>query len=114
MGKASRNKRQQKLLPGGRISQAPKVRPRSSRFAHIFGPELLRAFGPFFFATWWVPAALAQSLSLAGKPIPPAVTGVIVIDTGADGTCISSEVAERLGLIPKRMQPGFGAGGEMR
>ena len=38
--------------------------------------------------------------------------GVIVIDTGADGTCISKEVADRLGLIPKRMQPGFGAGGE--
>jgi hypothetical protein len=73
---------------------------------------MLRGLGPLFIGRWWVPAALAEALAKSGRTVPPPVTGAILIDTGADGTCISTAVATTaLGLNPLRMQLGYGAGG---
>lgn len=62
--------------------------------------------------SWWLPQALAQARAAAGAPAPSPKRGAILLDTGADGTSISADVANELGLTPTRMARGFGAGGE--
>lgn len=111
MGKASRRKKQAHAFPGSKPRPtAPAVVP--STFEHKFGADFLRGFGPVFFATWWLPSALAQAIAATGSSAPAPVTGVIVIDTGADSTCISVAAADQLGLKPTRFQAGFGLGGQ--
>lgn len=112
MGKASRRKNQQRALPGAKPKPQQAAPPAPSTFEFKYGTDFLRGFGPFFFATWWLPSALAQALAASSKAAPPPVTGVIVIDTGADSTCISVAAATRLGLKPTRFQTGFGLGGQ--
>jgi hypothetical protein len=114
MGKASRRKHQQRALPGAKPkpSQIAPVAP--STFEFKYGTDLLRGFGPFFFARWWLPSALAQTLAESGTTAPPPVGGVLVIDTGADSTCISVAAADQLGLKPTRIQAGFGLGGQTK
>jgi hypothetical protein len=112
MGKASRRKRQEGGLRGATPSESPQPARAPSNFEFKYGTELLRGFGPFFFASWWLPSSLAQTLAASGKIAPSPVAGVIVIDTGADATCISVAAAEQLGLKPTRIQSGYGLSGQ--
>src|SRR6266550_9212194 len=115
MGKASRRKKLQRALPGSKAKSSPQLsQQQSTTFQHEYGPDFLRAFGPLFLASWWIPSALAQTLAASGLGAPPPVSGAVLIDTGADGTCISIAAADRLGLKPTRIQDGFGLGGAAR
>lgn len=55
---------------------------------------------------------LEEELARSGKQIPPAINGYMMIDTGAEKTCISDLAASQLGLIPTRTVRCYGAGGE--
>jgi Aspartyl protease len=117
MGKASRRKRA-RSRPAGEVPEparnVPTVEiPRiQTRTIQRYGPEFLQRCGPMMVGSWWLPQALAQVRAASGKSIPPPKKGAILIDTGADGTCISESVARGLGLHPTRSQRGYGAGGE--
>jgi predicted aspartyl protease len=74
-------------------------------------PEQLIVAGPLIAASWSVPAPLATALHGAGRPVPPAVPGMLLIDTGASSTCISESAAARLGLRPIRIAQTLGSGG---
>jgi hypothetical protein len=74
--------------------------------------ELIRV-GPHIRATWRLPEAHAQRLEAAGRRPPPAVHGMMLIDTGADATCIGEDAAVKLGLQPRRQVPLYGAGGKI-
>lgn len=86
--------------------------PIPKRFTHTYGPDFLRSVGPLILATWSVPTMLANQLTAEGKVVSAPVLGALLLDTGASGTCISSQAAQMLGLQPTRLQRGFGAGGE--
>ncbi len=47
-----------------------------------------------------VPQAIAQVLNQQAKPIPAAVTGLALIDTGASRTCVHEASLTSLGLNP--------------
>jgi hypothetical protein len=86
-----------------------------SRFGYTYAnPAELAAVGPMFLASWGVPEALAQQLLKEGKPVPPSVSGVIMIDTGATSTAISMEAAAELGLLPQRLSESYGLGGKQK
>ncbi len=63
-------------------------------------PEALIGVGPVIIAAWAVPQALAQALVAAGQPIPRPVEGLMLVDTGAQSTCISEAAAQALQLQP--------------
>jgi hypothetical protein len=119
MGKASRRKRDRNQpLPGSKPHQpnlAQRIVQRiipQTHFNQEYGPDFLQAFGPLFLGSFSAPDALVSALSAAGRQIPGPVAGAILIDTGADGTCIAIAAAQQLGLHPTRTQSGFGAGGQ--
>ena len=68
-------------------------------------------FGPVLEATWTLPSKDAETRAQAGQTVPEPVCGFVMIDTGADKTCIAQDVAERLGLEPLRYEEGTGVGG---
>jgi len=74
-------------------------------------PLFLRSFGPIVQAAWRVPTPLESFLAQQAQPVPDKVSGWILIDTGAQDTCISLDVANQLGLRPVGLCTGFGAGG---
>lgn len=74
-------------------------------------PDALLAAGPLIVASWSVPAALAAALQAAGRAVPPVVTGMMLVDTGASSTCISEAAAMTLGLTPVRIAQTFGSAG---
>jgi hypothetical protein len=63
-------------------------------------------------ATWQVPDVQARLLRDNGRPVPPPVSGYLLLDTGASKTCISSAVAQALGLTPIGKIKAYGASGE--
>ncbi|HEY3319869.1 MAG TPA: hypothetical protein VGP72_05260 [Planctomycetota bacterium] len=75
-------------------------------------PEALQTIGPIIAASWRIPQLLENALTLAGKPIPAPVYGDILVDTGAQATCISLDVSQQLGLRPLGVCHGYGAGGK--
>jgi predicted aspartyl protease len=77
-----------------------------------YGPGLLSSGGPLISASWKVVQPLASVLAAEGKPVPPPVRGVLLLDTGATSTCISQKAAESLALKPIRMATGYGSAGE--
>jgi hypothetical protein len=84
-----------------------------SRFNYVCeNAAELALVGPIFLASWGVPEALAQQLLKEGKPVPPSVSGAILIDTGATITAISMEAADELGLLPLRLSESYGLGGK--
>lgn len=99
--KYAQQKHQQRYTP----PQPPR------KFEIPYGPDFLRAFGPLLFASWSVPRAVRDALGAAARPVPQEVNGVLLLDTGASGTCISMKAATALGLHPTRLQAGYGAGG---
>jgi hypothetical protein len=86
--------------------------PKLDRIVHAFAsPELLQVAGPLIIASWSVPDQYRAALLAAGRPIPPPVSGELLIDTGASSTCISQQAASELGLQALRLMPNYGAGG---
>ena len=63
-----------------------------------YAPEALQAFGPIITTDLTITPAHRDALAQAGHPIPAAVTCRFLIDTGADGTLVKHEFAERAGL----------------
>jgi predicted aspartyl protease len=59
---------------------------------------VLMHIGPRIPVTLMPPDAIVAALTKEGKPIPPAVTGLALIDTGAGPTSIDEEAAKKLGL----------------
>jgi hypothetical protein len=74
-------------------------------------PQDLATVGPLIVGEWSVPDVLAQALRAAGRPVPPPVTGHLLVDTGATRTCIALEVAQQLGLSKVGVGKTYGAGG---
>lgn len=58
----------------------------------------LEAFGPTVPVRIGVHPAMAKKLQAEGKPVPPAIAGDAMIDTGAQVTTIDMTIAERLQL----------------
>ena len=47
-----------------------------------------------------VPAAFAEQLGSAGRPVPPPVSGVALVDTGASRTVVDAAAVRQLGVSP--------------
>ena len=63
-------------------------------------PAALTQLGPVAPAEIHVTQALAQLLESQGRPVPPAETGMILIDTGASKSCVDTAVITALGVYP--------------
>lgn len=97
--------------PAPSTSQAWTVKP-PTRFQIVMGPDVMVGLGPMAAAVWSVPSQRVAALTAEGKAIPPPVTGHLLVDTGATGTCIALHAAEQLGLKPHATTPNHGAHGE--
>lgn len=75
-------------------------------------PQAMAVAGPIVFASWRVPDAVEAKLNDAGKPLPAAALGGLLLDTGAGKTCIGKKAAVELGLRPTRLTKTCGAGGQ--
>jgi len=64
----------------------------------------LQQLGPIIEVTISLVAAAEEALRVAGQPVPDAVKGQMMIDTGAGGTVIAPGIAARLGLRPVGVQ----------
>lgn len=105
-----KKKKDQKLRQEKALRQKEKSKP-PNWFAYDCEPRMLHQIGPVAVGYWSVPGALEEALHADSIVVPPPVVGVLLLDTGAQNTCMSVAVAERLGLRPTRMAEGFGAGG---
>ncbi len=119
MGKGARHKQNVKRLLSGMAAKVgqrpPKTLPAPappSRFNANYGTGVLLTNGPLVVAKWHVPGALEDALRSAGNPVPRPVVGVLLLDTGASGTCVSIKAAEALGLTALRIAHGYGSGGD--
>jgi predicted aspartyl protease len=59
---------------------------------------ILAQVGPRVAITLMPPDQLVAALTKEGKPIPSAITGLALIDTGAGPTSIDEDAAKKLGL----------------
>ena len=95
-----------------RKAEEKRQKQQPTRFQHVYStPDALAVLGPVVVASWSVPAALEEKLAVIGEPAPAAVTGALMIDTGASATCISRRAASELGLKPIRVATTYGAHG---
>ena len=83
----------------------------ASRFTLSYGPDILQHAGPYIPATLTIQEGLAAQLSKESKPLPPPVAGQVLLDTGAQRTCISQLAAQEMGLRPTKRMTVYGAGG---
>lgn len=101
------------VAPSGRtpltVASATPAVP--TKFVVPFGPDLLQLMGPMVRASWTVPHALAARLTAEGKAVPALVDGFMLVDTGAQNTCIASRSADDLGLRPIDVIVNHGAHG---
>ncbi|GAC1466551.1 MAG: hypothetical protein NVS2B14_17770 [Chamaesiphon sp.] len=74
-------------------------------------PQLLVQIGPVLAVEVSVPSALAQFLASQGVYIPPPVTGLALIDTGATKSCVDDTSISRLGISPVGVATTGTAGG---
>ena len=79
--------------------------------ARYADPAGLMQVGPLVVAQWSLPMSLQLALTNRGRPVPPPVSGHMLVDTGATKTCIAEEVAQALNLKPVNKMTGTGAGG---
>lgn len=63
-----------------------------------YEPGVLRYQGPVIITDLTITDVHRQALEAAGQPIPPKVKCRFLVDTGADGTVVKHEFAERAGL----------------
>jgi hypothetical protein len=75
------------------------------------GGSAFNAVGPLVGATWSVPTPMADYLEEHDEPVAEPVTGFLILDTGAQATCISLEAASQLQLRPTSIRQVFGSGG---
>ena len=61
-------------------------------------PAALVQSGPLLPATLTILDSERQMLALRGEPVPTAINGFALIDTGADKTCVDRATADRAGL----------------
>jgi hypothetical protein len=66
---------------------------------------LLTQQGPCIPVAIAVPQQLAQVLQGLGQPVPPAVTGLALIDTGASICAIDEDALRKLGIPPFGYMP---------
>lgn len=110
--RAKRNRKRQKNIAQAkhRSHYVPPKPP--TKFNYVYGADPLHAHGPLLVGSWGIPKSLADAMAKAGHKVPPRVRGVLLLDTGATSTCISTKAAQQLGLTVTRMQKAFGAGGQ--
>lgn len=109
--KRERNRSKRKAVPKGPPPPAPTPAIPTSFNVNYLTPQALQVLGPLVAAQWSVPTALSQILVAAGRPVPPAVSGQMLVDTGAGRTCIAEDAAVELGLKPIGKAKSFGAHG---
>ncbi len=63
-------------------------------------PAALRLAGPVVPVQIEVPSLLAKHLASVQKPVPPPVTGLALVDTGATSTAVNESTASGLGVSP--------------
>ncbi|SRR5260221_3433889 len=74
--------------------------------------QVLQLKGPVVPATLSVPNSVRDALVKASKPVPAAIQGLALIDTGAQQTCVDQEqVHKMLGLQPNGTGQSHGVGG---
>jgi hypothetical protein len=98
--------------PRGGRPNPPKKQKVANQFVLNYGPDFLQHAGPYIGAQWSVPPALEAELKRQGKAVPAPVQGYLLLDTGAEKTCIAKVAAEKLELKPIDRVQGFGAGGQ--
>jgi hypothetical protein len=74
-------------------------------------PDNLMAFGALLAVEIHVPTELAAALAQRGKPIPPAISGWALIDTGATVSCVHETALTDLGVPPVGIAQFLTAGG---
>ena len=60
--------------------------------------KVLESRGPILQVNLSVASAFADQLLKENKPVPQAITGFALLDTGASCTCIDDDAAKKLGL----------------
>lgn len=106
MAKKANKPRKKKSRPNGPKHSSPNV------IEYSFGADFLQGAGPVMLASWWLPEALRMQLRAEGKNVPDPVSGLLLVDTGASGSCIDDQVARDLGLLPVRIGRSHGVHGE--
>ena len=76
-------------------------------------PAFLTRLGPLAPAEIHIPQELAQLLQRQGQPIPPAESGMLLIDTGASKSCVDNAIIAALGVNPVGLVNVGTAGGEV-
>ncbi len=77
-------------------------------------PNVLIQTGPLLQVEVAIPPALAQLLTAQNQPIPPAVQGFALIDTGATRSCVDAQVISSLGVQPIGLIATGTAGGQVQ
>ncbi len=108
----ARLKKQQQARAKQAQRDAQNKPPRPARhILYKLTPAQLIGAGPLIAGDWTVPLALEKALQAAGRVVPPPVGGMLLVDTGASGTCISEAAGGALGLHPVRTTRTYGAAG---
>ena len=64
----------------------------------VAAPAGLTQSGPLVPTTLMVSDSHRQLLATQGKPVPEAIHGLALIDTGASNTCVDQQAARKAGL----------------
>lgn len=75
------------------------------------GPASLQQQGPTINLQVLIPSALEQQLRQSGQPVPPPISGVGLVDTGATISAVDDTVIQRLGISPIGLTTTGTAGG---
>lgn len=100
-----------------RARQAKSVRKKRAGFDVAYGTDPamachgLSSIGPLFNVAWGPSSVVEQAMISNGQTPPPPIAGQILVDTGADATCISQNVVDALGLKPSGQSQTFGVHG---
>ncbi len=106
MAKKANKPRKKKSPASGHKNKSPNI------IEYRFGADFLQSAGPVILASWWLPEALRRQLDAEGKTVPGPISGLLLVDTGASGSCIDDQVAHDLGLVPVRIGRSHGVHGE--
>lgn len=71
----------------------------------ITDPNTLRLAGPVISVEISIPTALAQRYSQINVPIPPPISGLAMLDTGAYRTSVDNETIQSLGVSAVGLEP---------
>lgn len=93
------------------MAKSKAIQP-TTKFTRRFGADFLEQFGPYVEAMWSVHPLQKDELLRGSKVVPPAVGGFLLLDTGAQRTCISQEAARLLELPVLSRSKCYGAGGQ--